>query len=157
MADKLYPFVIDAPTTVNKSKSLQLPLDKNSGDSFRINRLFIEVPDLDAIAATDEVGVMLSTSQHNEQSSLLEAGLNNGLIMKENLDFHLAEAAITSLIDLNNSLTELRNFRGVFLDTSIKNYITHLITGQDGAIDMNVVIEGGYTSKDKEDWHYNTF
>lgn len=157
MADKLYPFTIDAPTTLNKTKSLLLPLDKQKGKSFRINRLFIEVPDLDAIAAADTVGVMASTVEHNEQATLLEAGLNNGLIMKQTLDFHLAEAAITQLINLVDDLVELKNFRGTFLDTSVKNYLTHLITGQDGAIDMNIVIEGGYTSKDKDDWQYNTF
>lgn len=157
MADKLYPFVVDAPATVNKSKSLLLPLDKALGSSFRINRLFIETPELDAIAATDVVGVMLSKVEHNEQTTFLESGQNNGLIMKESLDFHLAEAAITNLLNLNDGMVELKNFRGVFLETNQKNYITHLITGQDGAINMNITIEGGYTKPSKEDWNYNTF
>lgn len=158
MADKLYPFVIDAPATLNKSKSYLLPLDKSQGQSFRINRLFVEIPELDAaIAAEDTVGVELSTTEQNEQTALLTAGGSNTLIMKESLNFHLALAAITTLIDLKLGLVELQNFRGVFLDTSVKNYITHLITGQDAGIAMNVVIEGGYTSKDKSDWEYNTF
>lgn len=151
MADKMYPIVIDAPTTVNKTKSYQLPLNVNEGKSFRINRLFIQSPDLDAIAAADQIGIMLSKVAHNEQTSFLEC-ISNEYIMSQILDFHLAEAALTGLDDPNNGLVELTNFRGVFLNCSIANYITQLQTGQDGAIDMNVLIEGGYTSKDKSDY-----
>ena len=157
MADKLYPFVIDAPATVNKSKSLLLPLDKSQGKSFRIENLFIQVPALDAIAAGDTIQIQLSTVEHNEQTALLAAGTKNGLVMKEVLNFHLAVAAITSLIDVQNGLVELKNFNDVFLDVSVKNYITHLITGQDGAIACNVVVKGGYTSADKDDYEFNTF
>lgn len=158
MADKLFPFVIDAPATLNRSKSYAIPLDKAQGKSFRINRLFIEIPELDAaIAAEDTVGLELSTTEQNEKTALLTAGSNNTLIMKESLNFHLALIAITSLVDLKLGLVELQNFRGIFLDCSVKNYLTHLVTGQDGGIPVNIVIEGGYTSKTKDDWHYNTF
>ncbi|KKM75435.1 hypothetical protein LCGC14_1390230 [marine sediment metagenome] len=154
---KLYPFIIDAPTTVNKTQSLLLPLDKSRGKSFRINRLFIEVPALDVIAAADTIRIMLSTIEHKEQTSLLTSGTKNGLIMKESIDFHLAEVALTSLVDFNFGLVELKNFREIFLDVSVKNYITHLISGQDGAIACNVVIEGNYTGADKDDYEFNTF
>lgn len=157
MANKIYPFQIDPPTTVNKTKSLQLPLDKTSGPAFRIERLFIEVPDLDAITATSVVAVMISTIIHNEETALLDIG-EKELIMKQTLYFHLAEATLTEVkVNLNDNMFELENFRGVFLDVSVKNYITSLITGQDGAIAMNVAIEGQYVSKEKGDWNYNLF
>lgn len=156
MADKLYPFAIDAPATVNKTKSYLLPLDKSQGPSFRINRLWIQVPDLDAIAAEDKIHVQLSTQNQNETTALLEC-INDEHIMTQVFDFHLAVAALTNLEDFNFGLVECPNMAGIFLDCSVKNYITHLIIGQDGAIDMNVVIEGGYTSKDKQGFNFNTF
>lgn len=156
MGNKLYKFAIDAPATVNKTKSYLLPLNKNDGEGFRIEKMWIQSPDLDAIAATDRIIVQFSTLARNEETTVFEI-ISEYEIFTHVFDFHLAEAAIESLVDPTVCM-EVPDVVGTIFDCGKKNYITHLQTGQDGAIDLNVKILGQYIGKGEiEDWNYNVF
>ena len=72
MTNKLYKFIIDAPTTAVKCKSLLLPLDKNMGSMFRIEKMWLEAKEMDVLAAGAVLGIQLSLQSQNENAALLD-------------------------------------------------------------------------------------
>jgi len=154
MGFKLYKFTIDAPTTVNKTKSYLMPLDKTIGTRFRIKRMWLAVPGLDAITATDQIGIQIHrSSTRNEETTFLSIVDENEIFTKV-FDFHLAEAALTNLYDPSVEI-EVPNIEGTLLNCSDKNYMTRLVTGQAAAKVTYVKILGQYENADAEDWNHN--
>ena len=98
MGNRLYKFEIDAPATVNKTKSYLLPLDKNKGLAFRIEKMWIAVASLDAIAAADQIGIQFGKLERNEETTFYSIDSEYEIFTKV-FDFHLAEAALTNLFD----------------------------------------------------------
>lgn len=149
----MYKFDLDAAPTVNEVGSTKITLDTTKGSSFYIEKLWIAVPNLDAIAATDQIGFQLSTKNQNDEAALYDIE-SEYEIMTEFFDFHLAEAALTNLKDPTKEV-ECQNFRGVQVPREF--YMNHLITGQDGAIGMKVKIKGNYMNKALDaDYHNKT-
>lgn len=157
MGNKLYKFEIDAGT-VNKINSLLLPLDSKKGAGFRIEKAWISVRDLDAIVATDAIGFQLTSNVDKKGGDLtdFEELHSQYEIYTECYDFHLAEAAIVDLID-PQIVMPLRDIIGTILDCSEKNYANAIITGQDGALPMQVKFLGQYVNKGQDDFKYNVF
>ena len=127
MTNKLYKLTIDAPATLNKVKSLLMALDKSLGQSFRIEKLWISVPALDAIAAADLIGFQISKLSQNENAALYDIDSEYEIFTKV-FTFHLAEAAITSLLTPDVEM-EVPGIAGTLLDCSEKNYLNALVTG----------------------------
>jgi hypothetical protein len=154
MTNKLYKFEIDAPATAEKCKSLLMSLDKNQGPMFRIEKAWIQCPELDAIAAADTVAFQISLQSQNENSDILEIS-SEYEVFTHVWDFHLAEAAITSTIDMNRCV-EIPDIVGTMLECNKKNYLTCMQTGA-GAADQttNIKILGQYVSTNIDDWNYN--
>ena len=155
MTNKIYKLTIDAPATLNKAKSLLMSLDKNLGSMFRIEKCWIE-PTLDAIAAADSFVFQLSKLSQNEAASLY--GIESEYeIFTHGVDFHLAEAAITSLVAPDVAY-EIPGIEGTLLDCSEKNYLNFLALGQAGATAVcHVKILGQYVKTSIEDWNFNKF
>lgn len=148
-----YKFNLDPAPTVNEVGSTKFNLDTQKGRSFYVEKLWIAAPDLDAIAAADQVAFQLSKKSQNDEATLYDIE-NDQEIMTEFLDFHLAEAALTNLKDPSKEV-ELENFRGLMLPKEF--YMNHLITGQDAAIGMYVKIKGNYSDKELDsDYHNRT-
>lgn len=156
MANKLYKFEIDAGT-VNKISTLLLPLDPHKGKGFRIEKMWISVRDLDAIAAADQIGIQFATvdGKGGDPTDFEQIDSQYEIFTKL-FDFHLAEAALTNLIDPQIEM-EIDGIEGTFLDCSDKNYAAAVITGQDGELPMQVKILGGYVNKMPDDFKFNTF
>ena len=103
--------------------------------------------------AMSEIAFQISKNNQRDAASLIGIESDNE-IMTEYLDFHLAEAALTMLKDPTKEI-ELKNFRGLMLPKNF--YFNHLIMGQDGAIGMNIKIEGNYSGKVlDQDYHSRT-
>jgi glucuronate isomerase len=156
MGFKLYKFEIDAPATVNKTKSYLMPLDKNIGTRFRIRRMWIAVPSLDAIAAADELAIQFHRSSARDELTTLLSIIDENEIFTKKFDFHLAEAALTILDDPSIEI-EVPGIEGTLLNCSDKNYLTRLVTGQGAAKVTYVKILGQYENADAEDWNHNQF
>jgi hypothetical protein len=138
----LYKFELSASPTVNKVGSTEFKLSPTKGASFYIEKLWIAVPDLDAIVATDQIAFQISTKDQNGADALYDIE-SEYEIATEFIDFHLAEGSLTTLKDPTKEF-ELVNFRGVQLPKAF--YFNHLITGQDGAIGCYIKIKGNYSS-----------
>ena len=156
MTNKIYKLTIDVPATLNKVKSLLMALDKSLGQMFRIEKCWISVPALDAIAATDSVGFQLSKLSQNENAALYDIDSEYEIFTKI-FDFHLGEAALTNLSDPNIEV-EIPGIAGTLLNCSEKNYLNSLCLGQAAATaSMHVKILGQYVRTDVDDWNFNKF
>jgi len=155
MTNRLYKFLIDAPATAEKCKSLLMALDKNQGPMFRIEKAWIQAKEMDAIVATDQLGFQISLQSQNENAALLDIDSEYEIFTRV-WDFHLAEAAITTLDDPNTCM-EIDGIAGTLLECNKKNYLTAIQIGA-GAADQTtrVKILGQYVSTNVDDWNYNT-
>lgn len=155
MTNSLFKFSIGAAPTVNQAATLEIIPDSKKGNMFRIEGGHIAVPDLDAIAATDQIQFQIATQDQNDAAALYDIA-SQYEVYTECYDFHLAEAAITQLDDPTKKL-ELRKIEGTLLESGKRYYLTSLITGQDGAIGMKVCLFGHYVATEVDDWHNSKF
>lgn len=155
MTNKLYKFLIDAPTTAEKCKSLLLPLDKGMGSMFRIEKMWIQGKEMDAMIAGDLIGIQVSLQSQNENAALLDID-SEYEIFTYVWKIHLAEATNPGFDDPNKCL-EVPGIEGTLLECNKKNYLTAIQIGA-GAADQTtrVKILGQYVSSNVDDWNYNT-
>lgn len=155
MTNKLYKFEIDAPATADKVKSLLLGLDKSKGNMFRIERAWVAMPNMDAIAAGDTQGFQISTLSQNENSALLAID-SEYEVFTWFREIALAEAALVNNEESIRKYFEIPGIEGTLLECNKKNYLNAICTGQDAAdVATKVKILGQYVSTNIDDWNYN--
>lgn len=154
MGNSLYKFQIDPPATADRVKGAEITPDRNKGASFRIERMWVNYENKDAIATTDKIGIQITKTNQNEATAFLMVDDEFEVFTwykKETFtqdDRGLAPDA--------NIAIEVEGIAGTMLESGKKHYINSICTGQDGAdVITHVKILGQYTSAKVEDWSHN--
>lgn len=155
MTNKLYKWTLSVPPTLNEVCSLEIVPPSDEGAMFRIEKGWIAAV-MDAIVATDSLQFQISTKSQHDNASLY--GISSEFeVYTECYDFHLAEAAITSLDDPTKKI-KLRDIEGTLLEAGKKYYLNVLVTGQAGATAASEVVFLGHMVGTKVDtWYDNSF
>lgn len=154
MESGVYKFNLPAPATVNKVSSTRFLLDPKKGSSFFIKKAFLQIPDRDAKATTDAIGFQISTRDNSDGSTLFEITSEFAIYT-----WYKDETFTQDDRGLDYQpkvCIPLDDIEGTMLPQTF--YLNHLITGQDGAIDAELVIEGNYSNKELDsDYHNKEF
>jgi hypothetical protein len=157
MSNKQLKFKIDAPATQNKVKSMDFTLDESKGNAFRIEKIQICIPDLDAVVSTDSWTFQISTQDQNENAALYDIESEYEILtIGEGWQFTADDPLDLTVKYAGKWFT--KEVEGIFI-TANKFYLNQLILGQDGAIVMYVKVIGQYVNlKDiSEHTKENTF
>jgi len=150
----VYKFNLPAPATLNKVSSTRFLLDPKKGGSFFIEKAFLQIPDRDAIATTDAIGFQISTRDNSDGSTLYEISSEFSIFTWYKKETFTQDDR--GLKDDPSVCIEIDGIKGTMLPGTF--YLNHLITGQDGAIDAELVLEGNYSNKVLDsDYHNKEF
>lgn len=150
MVNARFKFDLEAPATVNKVKSTEWTPDPKKGENFRIERGNIAIPDLDAIATGDTIGFSISTQSYNELAAFptISSEYEVYTWQKEHI-FTQNDQGWGENPKIKMELD--KDISGVLLKSGKKYFLNHLITGQDGAIGMELNLFGQYVDKPDDD------